>query len=285
MVNLDDHYDLKITPSKITKMVELVSVGHSSLKESVPRHVDKIAALVEQLRAMGFLLDDPLVIGISITSITVDELKTASAAIKTLSAEKLKWDDATSLLIEEVKTIKSDQAQSSRQVIHGDRSWSIFGQPNHRTGSCYLNLINNLTNLGVSESTLRDITDQNGSKTSGKPSKVPKKGKSTRSGGGSPKWLAMARVNKTKVITYMMLDMGTSARMIPHGNRLFDARECKTDITLAANSAVHSSEVGVRPVRWFADVSSRSFDLSETLYVPDITKNLSFVPLLVNNNI
>ena len=62
MAKLDDRYDSKTTASKITKMVELVSVRY------MPRHVDKIAALVEQLRSIGTTFDDPLVIGITIAS-------------------------------------------------------------------------------------------------------------------------------------------------------------------------------------------------------------------------
>ena len=46
MAKLDDRYDSKTTASKITKMVELVSVRYRSFKESMYRHVDKIAALV-----------------------------------------------------------------------------------------------------------------------------------------------------------------------------------------------------------------------------------------------
>lgn len=71
-------------------MVEIVSVRYSSLKESMPRHVDKIVALVEQLRSMDTKLDDPLAIGILVASITVDELRPALATNQKLSEYNLK---------------------------------------------------------------------------------------------------------------------------------------------------------------------------------------------------
>eukprot|EP00177_Eucheuma_denticulatum_P008699 GFKZ01015814.1.p1 GENE.GFKZ01015814.1~~GFKZ01015814.1.p1 ORF type:complete len:184 (+),score=23.18 GFKZ01015814.1:461-1012(+) len=182
-------------------MVELVSVRYSSLKESMHRHVYIIAALVEQLWAMGTTLDNPLVIGISIVLITVDELKPSSAAIKTLSDEKKEWVDVTSRLIEEVRTIKCDRVQSSRQATHDNRSCSIRSKNNHRTVSCYLKTFNKYNKLAVSESAVRYIADQNGSRTGHKQYKAPKKGRSTESGSGSSKRSAMAKINKTKVLT------------------------------------------------------------------------------------
>lgn len=284
MAKLDDRYDSKTTASKITKMVELVSVRYSSLKESMPRHVDKIAALVEQLRSMGTTLDEPLVIGILIASLTVDELKPASAAIKTLSDEKLQWEDVTARLIEEVKTLKSDRGQSSRQATHDERSCAICGLNNHRTGSCYLNPLNKLNKLGLTESTVRDISEHTGFKSGGSPSRTPKKGKSKKKTGAPPNRSAMAKVNK-RGDDLMMLDSGTTAHMTPHGNRLVDARKHTTEIALADDSAVRSSEVGVRPVRWSADGTTCNVSLSETLYVPDMTTSLLSVPALVSKNI
>lgn len=95
MSKLDDRYDSKTTSSKFSKMVELVSVRYSILKDSMLRYVNKLASLVEKLRAMGTTLDDPLAIGILIASITVDEFKPASADIETFYDEKLKREDVT----------------------------------------------------------------------------------------------------------------------------------------------------------------------------------------------
>ena len=103
MTKLDDRYDSKTTASKITMMVELVSIRYNSMKGSIPLHVENIASLVEHRKFMCTTLDDPLVIGILVASITVDELRPASAAVKTLSDDKLKWEDVIDRLIEEVK--------------------------------------------------------------------------------------------------------------------------------------------------------------------------------------
>lgn len=62
MVALYERYDSETTNSDITKMVELVSVRYNSLKESMRSHADKNSVLVEQLRAVGIKLDNPMAI-------------------------------------------------------------------------------------------------------------------------------------------------------------------------------------------------------------------------------
>lgn len=282
LAKLDDRYDSKTTASKITKMVELVSVRYSSLKDSMPRHVDKIAALVEQLQAMGTKLDNALVVGILIASITVDELKPASAAIKTLTDDNLKWEDVTARLIEEVKSLKVDHNQSSRQATHNQNGCAICGKSNHHTDACFLNPLNKDNKLGVNDEIVRKITD---SATNGKTS--PNPGESGRQGGrGSSKGgrSAMAKVKNSKV-DRMMLDSGTSAHMTPLGNRLVDTRKSTSDISLADDSTVSSAEIGTRPVEWTADGVRTTVSLSKTMFVPALSTSLLSVPALVNKNI
>lgn len=84
MADMDNRY-YSITASVITKMIELVSAQYKNLKESMPRHVEKPAVMVEQTRAMGKTLDKPLLIVIFVTSLTVHEFKPATTVIKTLA--------------------------------------------------------------------------------------------------------------------------------------------------------------------------------------------------------
>lgn len=67
---------------------------------------------MEQLRARNTTPEDPMVIEIHVTFITVDELKPASVAIKTVGNEKLNWRVVTAPLLEEVHMLRSDQRQS-----------------------------------------------------------------------------------------------------------------------------------------------------------------------------
>lgn len=83
--NLDSRYDSKSTASKITKMSELVSVRFPSSKADIAKHIDGMAALLEQLRCMEAKMDDSLEVGILIASIDVPDLKPVVAAIKTLA--------------------------------------------------------------------------------------------------------------------------------------------------------------------------------------------------------
>ena len=84
---LDDRYDSKTTASKISKMVELVSLRYSSLRSDITKHVDRMASINEQLAAMKTIMDESLKVGILIASIETDEVRPVVAAIKTLADE------------------------------------------------------------------------------------------------------------------------------------------------------------------------------------------------------
>lgn len=80
-------------------MSELESLRYSNLRSDISKHIDKMAALVELLRAMDTTLDETLVIGILVASIDVTQLQPVTAAIKTLSEDKLSWEDVSGRLI------------------------------------------------------------------------------------------------------------------------------------------------------------------------------------------
>ena len=54
---LDGRYDSKTTASKISKMVELVSLRYTSPRFDITKHIEKMAAIVEQLAAMQESID------------------------------------------------------------------------------------------------------------------------------------------------------------------------------------------------------------------------------------
>lgn len=162
MAKLDDRYISKTTASKISKTVKLVFVRYSSLKESMPRHVDKIAALVVQIHFMGTTLDETLVTGIIVASITVDELKMAWAAFKKFFGDKLKWKDVTARLIGEERSLKPDRRQSSRQATYGNKCCVICGETSHCSDMCFLDPLNKNNTLGLTRATVRNITYRGG---------------------------------------------------------------------------------------------------------------------------
>lgn len=85
MEKLDPRYDSKTTASKISKMVELVSLRYSNPRNDITKHIDRMAAIVEQLAAMESSMDDSLPVGILIASINDAEMRPVVAAIKKLS--------------------------------------------------------------------------------------------------------------------------------------------------------------------------------------------------------
>lgn len=72
------------------------------------RHVYNTDGIMERLRAIGIILKDTLVIGIFLASVDVIDMQTATAAITTLAEACMTSEDATSGLIEEIKTPRGD---------------------------------------------------------------------------------------------------------------------------------------------------------------------------------
>lgn len=103
---LDARYDSKSTASKITKMSKLVSVRFSNPKAGIEKHIDAMAALLEQLKAMNAKMDDSLAVGILIASIDVPDLKPVVAAIKTLSDSVATWETVSERLIDEWRGLR-----------------------------------------------------------------------------------------------------------------------------------------------------------------------------------
>lgn len=89
LVKLDERYDSKATASRIWKMSELVSLRYVSLKENIGIHIDKIEALIEQLKNIRTTIEDVLAVGIHVASIDVQQFLQVTAAIKTLSEDKV----------------------------------------------------------------------------------------------------------------------------------------------------------------------------------------------------
>ena len=111
---LDARYDSKTTSSKISRMVELVSLKYRSVRSDISKHIDKMAALLEKLQAMKASVEDTLAVGILLASIEVEEMGPVVAAIKTLSEDKVTWDAVAERLIEEARAIRTSNGAQAK---------------------------------------------------------------------------------------------------------------------------------------------------------------------------
>ena len=68
MEKLDNRFDSKTISSRISKMSELVSIRYTTVKDDISKHIDRLAGIIEQLRAMGTTFEDALAIGILVAS-------------------------------------------------------------------------------------------------------------------------------------------------------------------------------------------------------------------------
>lgn len=148
MNKLNERYDSKSTASKIAKMSELVSMRYMTLKDDLSGHFDRMAGLLEQLKAMENSLDDSLYIGILVASIEVSHLLPVTAAIKTLVEKDVKLKEVTGRLLEE-RTIlltddgRRDRASPAHAGPHGtSNDCAICQNTGHETKNCFLNPLN-----------------------------------------------------------------------------------------------------------------------------------------------
>lgn len=99
MEKLNERYESKSTASKISKMSELDSMRYTTLKDDLSGHMDRMAGINEQPKAMGNNFHDSLSIGILVASIELSQLLPVTAAIKRLTEKDIKWEEVTSSLL------------------------------------------------------------------------------------------------------------------------------------------------------------------------------------------
>ena len=69
------------------RITELESARFVNIKSDITKHIDRMASILEQVKAMDVKIENAIQIGLLIASIDVLELRPVTAAIKTL-AEK-----------------------------------------------------------------------------------------------------------------------------------------------------------------------------------------------------
>ena len=273
---LNARFDSRTTSSKITRMVELVSLRYRGVRSDISKHIDKMASLLEQLRAMNAIIDDPLAVGILLASIDVEELGPVVAAIKTLSEESVKWDGVAERLIEESRSIRtSGHVQATVAKSHRPReNCDYCHRPGHPASRCWINPDNpnnRLKALKNAGNKSHEKTDKDGS------------GKKSRRGS---EVAAMARTsNARRSSDSMMIDSGTSSHITPFEHKVSNLEECDVTITLGDDSTVPSVTQGTRRVQWQGEDGPVNVNLSNTLVAPDVSLSLLSVPALVEKGL
>ena len=113
LAKLDARYDNKSTAAKISKMSELVSIAYKNSAKDIRKHIDKLAGLVAQLKAMKTPIADTIAVGILLASIPVPSLDPITAAIKTLADDQMTWDNVATRLIEEWRELPALSAETA----------------------------------------------------------------------------------------------------------------------------------------------------------------------------
>ena len=281
IMKLDDRYDSKTIASRISKMSELVSLRYTSIKDDMDKHIDKMAGLIEQLRAMGSIFDDALAIGILVASIDVSELLPATAAIKTLSDKEVKWEDVSSRLIDEAKNLKS--GFTNNRSYAANTNCAICGKSNHTTDRCFLNPLNPKNKLKLKSDPKKPVSENqkdndqdNGNKSNSDQKKKKSKERSA---------LAHTKKIKYPTVDKMMLDSGTTSHLTSNPGKVTNTQIANISIKLADDSTMNGTARGTREVRWVTENGTSKVSLSNTIVVPNAAMSLLSVPSLVNKNI
>lgn len=192
-------------------MTELVGFKYTSLKIDILKHVNKMSTIVEQLRAMETILEDPLAIKLLVVSIEVASLKPVTAAIMTLEEDKLTWEAVTERLIEECKADKCKLDRVSVAIS----SCHICGKSNHTTAKCFMNPMNPDNKLGLD----KDFQGPNGHGARASTKPYRNKRADERRGKKEPRQddhraaMAKPRHRPNQKEEFMLLYSGTSAQL------------------------------------------------------------------------
>lgn len=279
---LDDRYDSKSSASRISKMTELISMRYVNLKKDIGTHIDQMAAVLEQLESMETKLPDELAIALLVSSIDVPELSPVTAAIKTLSDDKAKWEDVTARLIEEQQSIRMKTPKHERLNAGLEDQCHICHKRNHNTANCFLNPKNPKNRLNLPKS--RDYAE----KKDGNPAPVKDQKDQKKPVAVKQKTrVAVARSSSMDDSSpqFMMLDSGTTSHITPTVESLKDARSCNVDIYLGDNSTVAATHKGKLSVNWSVDRDETAVQLSDVLSSPQVAMDLLSIPALAEKGI
>lgn len=283
---LDERYDSKSAASRICKMSELVSLRYSSIKQDLRSHIDKISALIEQLRGMKNTVEDDLAVAILITTVDSPHLLPTRAAIKTLSNDKLNWNDVTARLLEELQTLKLKSSHTERAfaaTTPRSRKCEICEKKSLTTAKCWLNLRNPKNRLNLQQKvSQRDESTPKPASPPAQPdsnnlNKEPEKAK-------KPKLVAGAKVNVTQPKTFdtIMLDFGTTSHITRQVNHLENAETRTVSISLGDDSTIKATHTGSRRAEWHSPYGKTNLTLSNILASPKNSMSLLSIPALAS---
>lgn len=105
MKKYDARYSSNSVDRSVSKFSEIVLIRFMSIESDLAKHVDRLAGLIDKLRGIGTMFGGQLAKGIFVSSIDVEHLLPACAAIKTLVYKDLSRGYVSSRLIDEVSLI------------------------------------------------------------------------------------------------------------------------------------------------------------------------------------
>ena len=138
---LDGRYDSRTTASKISKMIELVSLRFTNPRSDIKNQTDRMAAVLQQVAAMKDSMDEGIQVGMLFASIDVVEMRPVIAALKKLADADVKWDSVANSLIEEWRAIKKS-AQAGESSVNFKIVCDICNRPGNRMDKCWINPAN-----------------------------------------------------------------------------------------------------------------------------------------------
>lgn len=96
---LDAFFDSQSTVTNISQITELASLSYRKGKDDITKHIDRMAALMGQIKSMKTIVDDAVQIGVFIVPIEVSELSSVTAAINNCAEKDISLETVTDRLI------------------------------------------------------------------------------------------------------------------------------------------------------------------------------------------
>ena len=88
---MNARYASETAASNITMMTKFVTIYYTSLKSDISKHIDMMAATVENFRGINEKIQESFAVAIFVTSVEVPSLRPATTALKTFAEDDLNW--------------------------------------------------------------------------------------------------------------------------------------------------------------------------------------------------
>ena len=282
---LQERYASSRVATRMSLMGELQALTYNG-RGDMAEYVDKYAALVSRLDAMGAGLQDELIMTMFLGSVS-ERFPAIVAALRTMP-DNLRWDDVTARLIEEAREHKKQSRSGHGMALVGregkNKECSICKKKGHLPKVCWWNPDNpknRLKGKSLPEGRAGAASQDEGQ------SKKTKSSKDRQEKSGASRLLvARASAASNRAETKVLLDSGASYHMCPDKSWFSNMKRIANQkILLGDDSELIASYSGDVTLETPGDDGGIQLIFQDVLYLPELQNMLISVKRLNDKHV